>query len=202
QERSAARAARDDGALPQARRESRRRLPADAAADSDLLRALPGRGELCRVAERAVPLLRLPPAGGARHPGHGSALGRVALDLQPGRYRPALRSAARDGCDDVRAAEDDACLGRSRSGEGHADHARFLHHHVPQPAVRPGAVLDRVEYPADLAAVVDEPPGGARGRHLARSGTALGPERLSAGAAEILGRSLTVAEADQLGKYL
>ena len=47
QERSAASAARDDGALSQAWRQPGRRLPADASPDPDILCALSCRRELC-----------------------------------------------------------------------------------------------------------------------------------------------------------
>src|SRR5207245_9354473 len=84
QERSAARATRDDGALSQARRQSRGRLPADAAADPHLLRALPRRREFRRATERPAPLLRLPARDRARVARQGTVVGGGAAERYAG----------------------------------------------------------------------------------------------------------------------
>src|SRR5262245_9389883 len=136
--------ARDAGALPEAPRESNGRLPADDRSDPYLLRALPGAVGVGRATGLAVPVL-------------WTSLRLRSLDLRSGGARSDLRAARAHGYHDVRAAEDDADDGRSASGADDVVHAGHLHVHVPQPAVGPRPLLDRVQHPADPAAEAHGP---------------------------------------------
>src|SRR5262249_51668715 len=79
-----------------------------------------------------------------------------------------------DGGLDVHSAEDDAGHGRPAPSQDDAVHAGAVHLHVPQPAIRPGALLDALERAADRAAEVhrarvQEARGRQAGEGTARS---------------------------------
>src|SRR5204863_9336413 len=96
-----------------------------------------------------------------------AALWPRPLDLRSRGARSDVRAAGADGRDDVHSAKADANGGRSPPGEDDARHAVRLHLHVPESAVGPRALLDRVQHPPDRATEADGPTRavarGARG---------------------------------------
>ena len=105
-----AHAARDDGPIQKAQGKPYGRMPADAASDTGVLRALQGAAGIDRAEGRAV----------------------CALDTRPLGEGPLLRPSARDGRLYVSSAEDDPRHRRRHPEEGHDAHARSLHVHVPE----------------------------------------------------------------------
>src|SRR5262249_36275804 len=169
QERSAALAARDHGAVPREQGQPAGRVPADGRPDPDLLRALRRAVRLGGDAERVVHLLRTAPVLGSRAGRPGS------VDLRSRRPRSYLRVADPHGRVDVRPAEAPAGDGRSAAGQDDAVHAGPLHVHVLESALGARAVLDPLERAPDRPAEVH----GAGREGAAQDGGAVPQEGVS-----------------------